>query len=232
MSWQLAATLEGVTNEQVYSVHGDAELVARAGHLFESVQSEFLCAARDLTTWDRPALGAVLRRHLRASAGNGFAVRKLFSPLALMDEAAREHLRKKRCPNTQVRVSGSQLPHETMIIDRRAMILAGRRTPTGRVYTVTTSKDLVEGVRALFDAVWDTALALETCLLGAVSRLDDESGAILRSLAAGLTDEAGAKRLGISVRTYRRRVAQLMTALDASSRFQAGLRAAELGLPR
>ena len=32
------------------------------------------------------------------------------------------------------------------------------------------------------------------------------------------------------VRTYRRRVAELMTALGAESRFQAGVRARELGL--
>jgi DNA-binding NarL/FixJ family response regulator len=34
----------------------------------------------------------------------------------------------------------------------------------------------------------------------------------------------------LSLRTYRRRVAELMTALGATSRFQAGARAHELGL--
>jgi len=33
-----------------------------------------------------------------------------------------------------------------------------------------------------------------------------------------------------SLRTYRRRVAELMAALEAGSRFQAGVRAGELGL--
>ncbi len=40
------------------------------------------------------------------------------------------------------------------------------------------------------------------------------------------------RRLGTSLRTYRRRVAELMTALEAGSRFQAGVRAGELGLAR
>jgi hypothetical protein len=36
----------------------------------------------------------------------------------------------------------------------------------------------------------------------------------------------------VSLRTYRRRVADLMTVLDGDSRFQAGLHAGELGLAR
>jgi hypothetical protein len=35
----------------------------------------------------------------------------------------------------------------------------------------------------------------------------------------------------MSVRTYRRRVAELMVVLGADSRFQAGVRAKALGLP-
>jgi len=45
-----------------------------------------------------------------------------------------------------------------------------------------------------------------------------------------LTDEAAARQLGTSLRTYRRRVAELMATLQAGSRFQAGVRAGELGL--
>ncbi|NEE20393.1 response regulator transcription factor, partial [Streptomyces sp. SID7499] len=44
------------------------------------------------------------------------------------------------------------------------------------------------------------------------------------------TDEVAARELTVSVRTYRRYVAEIMTLLDATSRFQAGVRAAELGL--
>ncbi|MGW0593258.1 hypothetical protein [Streptosporangium sp. NPDC002607] len=55
---------------------------------------------------------------------------------------------------------------------------------------------------------------------------------ILEALGSGLTDESAAKRLGVSLRTYRRRVAELMAKLEADSRFQAGLRAGRLGLSR
>ena len=48
-------------------------------------------------------------------------------------------------------------------------------------------------------------------------------------MAAGVTDEAAANRLGVSLRTVRRRVADLMERLDASSRFEAGLKAGRRG---
>ncbi|KQX50154.1 MULTISPECIES: response regulator transcription factor [unclassified Streptomyces] len=215
-------------NEAVFSVRGDAELTARAGHLFTSARTEFLCAARDLRTWSQPESRAAVRHRMHA----GFTVRKLLSPVALADEEARAHLRLVRSKGALVRISPSPLPHETIIIDRRVMILAGQETPTGRAYTVTTSENLVDGVRSLFQAVWEAAVDLETYLHSDVPHLDADGRVILRALGSGLTDASAAKRLGVSLRTYRRRVAELMTTLEADSRFQAGLRAGELGLPR
>ncbi|MCE6995147.1 LuxR C-terminal-related transcriptional regulator [Saccharothrix sp. S26] len=53
---------------------------------------------------------------------------------------------------------------------------------------------------------------------------------VLRLLAEGLTDDAVANRIGVSVRTVRNDVASAMAGMDARSRFQAGVRAAQLGL--
>jgi DNA-binding NarL/FixJ family response regulator len=75
-------------------------------------------------------------------------------------------------------------------------------------------------------------VGLDTYLSSNVPHLDADGRVILEALGSGLTDEAAAKRIGVSLRTYRRRVAELMARLEAGSRFQAGLRAGELGLPR
>ncbi|MEV5986352.1 DNA-binding response regulator [Streptomyces sp. NPDC052051] len=219
-------------SEEVFSVRGDAELIARAGHLFESAQTEFLCAARDLKTWSQPEARAAIRNRMRATDSSDFTSRKLLSPVALADEEARAHLRLVQRKGALVRISGSPLPHETILIDRRVMILAGRETPTGREYTVTTSQTLVDGVHSLIRAIWDTALDPDTYLRSNVPHLDADGRMTLEALGSGLTDESAAKRLGVSLRTYRRRVAALMANLEADSRFQAGLRAGELGLPR
>ncbi|GAA2486119.1 hypothetical protein [Winogradskya humida] len=214
---------------QVFSVRGDAELIARAGHLFRSAQTEFLCATRDLRTWLRPEARDAVPERMRAT---GLVVDKLLSPLALIDEKTRDHLRLVRGAGARVRISGAQLPQETIIIDRRVMILAGADGPGPREYTVTTSHNLVDGVRSLFRTIWDTAADMDTYLRGEVPHLDSDARLVLDALGSGLTDESASRRLGISLRTYRRRVADLMTALDAGSRFQAGLRAGELGLTR
>ncbi|WP_238430957.1 LuxR C-terminal-related transcriptional regulator [Frankia nepalensis] len=52
---------------------------------------------------------------------------------------------------------------------------------------------------------------------------------LLRLLADGAKDEAAARSLGVSVRTVRRMVADLMRRLDARSRFQAGILAKHRG---
>ncbi|MEU6662021.1 DNA-binding response regulator [Streptomyces sp. NPDC046821] len=214
-------------SEQVFSVHGDAELIARAGHLFESARTEFLCAARDLRTWSQPQARAAIRQRIRATDSSGLTPRKLLSPLALADEEARAHLRLVQSKGALIRISGSPLPHETIIIDRRVMILAGEESPTGREYTVTTSQVLVDGVQSLFQAVWDASLDFDTYLRRDVPHLDADDRVILEALGSGLTDASAARRLGLSLRTYRRRVADLMAKLEAHSRFQAGLRAGE-----
>ena len=49
-------------------------------------------------------------------------------------------------------------------------------------------------------------------------------------MAAGLTDDAIGRRLGLSDRSVRRIVSQLMLRLGADSRFQAGVHAVQLDL--
>jgi DNA-binding NarL/FixJ family response regulator len=222
-----------VADDQTSTVRGDAELIARAGHVFDAVREEFICAARDLATWSQPeARSAVARRVLAHGADGGFTVRKLMSPLVLADEAQRAHLLRLDAAGSQVRISSAPLPHETIILDRRVAILAGQPSPLGREYTVTTSPVLVGGVYSLFTAAWEAATDLGAYLRGEVPELAPEAREILRALGTGLTDEAAARWLGTSLRTYRRRVAELMAALEAGSRFQAGVRAGELGLAR
>jgi DNA-binding NarL/FixJ family response regulator len=126
-------------------------------------------------------------------------------------------------------VSNLRLPAFWPIPNRYANVPASRRR-SAREYTVTTSPALVGGVYSLFTAAWEAATDLGSYLRGDVPDLAPEAREILRALGAGLTDEAAARRLGTSLRTYRRRVAEPMAALEDGSRFQAGVRAGELGL--
>ncbi|MFF8320357.1 DNA-binding response regulator [Streptomyces bobili] len=220
---------------EIVTIRGDLELLTRTAHLLSSVREEFVCAARDLDTWSRPgARQAMATRAGHTQQGQqgqqGHQVRKLLSPAALADEHSRAHLRELVDQGALVRIASAPLPHETIVIDRRLAILAGLDGPGGREYTLTTAPTLVGGVYALFDAAWETATDLKAFLRGEQPRLDAAGRTVLRALGSGATDEKAARELGMSLRTYRRRVAELLTTLDADSRFQAGIRAGELGL--
>lgn len=56
-----------------------------------------------------------------------------------------------------------------------------------------------------------------------------EDARLLALLTTGMPDRSIAKQLGLSYRTYQRRLRALMAALGAHTRFQAGLRAAARG---
>lgn len=215
-------------SDQVIKVRGEDALAARAGHLFSDVKQEFICAATDMNTWSQPGARASIAGRMQSTIRAGLVVRKLYTSVALADDVQRTHLLQLLTVGAQVRICDAGLPHETIIIDRRVMLLAGPGVPGDREFTVTTSPALIDGVHALFDATWEGAVPLAD--RPDLPMLDADVRAILRTLSAGLTDEAAARRMGISLRTYRRRVAELMKVLDSDSRFQAGLRAGELGL--
>ena len=214
------------------TVRGEEQLAALAGHLFTGVTTEFICAATDLNTWSRPRARAEISQEMRSAVAGGLAMRKLYSPAALADEEQRLHLLDLAAAGAQVRICTAPLPYETIIIDRRIVILAGGTVAGEREFTVTTSPALVAGVRALFQATWDGADDLSAYLRRDPPEIGRQGREILRALAAGLTDEAASRRLEMSLRTYRRRVAELMRLLESESRFQAGVQAGELGLTR
>jgi DNA-binding CsgD family transcriptional regulator len=89
---------------------------------------------------------------------------------------------------------------------------------------------LISFLCALFDQFWVSALPFTTDGPGYQNVSDDLRRSILELLAQGLKDEVVARRLGMSVRTCRRHIATLMQELGAESRFEAGVKAAQLGL--
>lgn len=89
----------------------------------------------------------------------------------------------------------------------------------------------VQVLRAMADSLWKAGAPMPDLVPSAPAAVPRErQEQVLRLLADGLTDAMVARRLGVSVRTVRTDVATTMEALQACSRFQAGARAAQLGL--
>jgi DNA-binding CsgD family transcriptional regulator len=84
---------------------------------------------------------------------------------------------------------------------------------------------LVAALTLLFELYWDRSVALPE-LLGNRS---ERRTFLLRQLASGAKDEQIARTLGLSLRTVRRRVADLLIELGVDTRFQAGAEAVRRG---
>lgn len=91
---------------------------------------------------------------------------------------------------------------------------------------------LLTSIVTLFDLLWGRAIPLDgpDAQREDAWRISEDDAALLRLLAAGLKDQAIARHLGIGLRTVVRRIGNLSRALDAETRFQAGLQAARRGL--
>lgn len=129
----------------------------------------------------------------------------------------------------QVRTS-PLLPPRMLIVDSVAALVPVDPADTRAGAVEVTAPGCVAALTALFEYAWEDASPLAQqaapCDDDALSPADQ---ALVRLLARGLTDEAAAKRLGVSLRTERRMAAGLMKRLDATSRFAAGARAAARG---
>lgn len=122
------------------------------------------------------------------------------------------------------------VPQRMVIVDRRQALVPIDPANTRKGALHVTEPGIVKALVDLFELAWATAVPL-----GAVHERDPETGLneaekeLLRLLASGLTDEAASRRLGVSLRTVRRMMASIMERLEASSRFEAGLKAAQRG---
>ncbi len=131
----------------------------------------------------------------------------------------------------EVRTAPS-LSTRMIITDHRLALVALDDQDSSLGALVVSGRGLIAALEALFESVWDRAEPLggeEKHEDDALTRQQQET---LRLLARGYTDEAIAKRLGVSPRTARRIATGLLGHLDARSRFQAGVHAAQLGYLR
>lgn len=128
--------------------------------------------------------------------------------------------------------TATSLPIRLMIMDRSVAIVPTESENSAAGALELTANGTLTALCALFESIWENGVPLGT---PGRDRDRDQRGLTpqeaeaLRMLGQGATDEAVAKRLGVSPRTARRIAADLMELLDARSRFQAGTRAVARG---
>lgn len=216
------------TGEAVTVVRGEQELLERTMHLFAAA-TDIACAANDLATWAGTQTSDELNAMVRERRWGDVRIRKIYRSAVLLDPVAAHGLARDRDRHgASTRITTEEI-NETIILDRRLVILAGDVSAGRRSYSVITQPETVQGVTSLFEAAWRSATELDVYDTR-IAEIRQLAPQVLDLLGQGVKDEAAARTLGLGVRTYRRRVAELMDALGAGSRFQAGVRARELGL--
>ncbi|MQS12970.1 LuxR family transcriptional regulator [Streptomyces kaniharaensis] len=217
--------------QQIATVDGGyGPVLSTAANLIRgAVRSIDIVHARMPRTEEQePGLDEFAERELIYAAAESIAVRLLATPAMIDEDFVREQLAKER--PVAIRVARVP-PLQALIVDGTTALVVAE-SATGVRASVIREPKVVYTLGSLYESVWRNAVpAGERIVFGDRDRAA-LAQQILSALRAGVTDEVAARELTVSVRTYRRHVAEIMTMLGAQSRFQAGVRAAELGLLR
>ncbi|MFI6149300.1 LuxR C-terminal-related transcriptional regulator [Streptomyces sp. NPDC051109] len=164
----------------------------------------------------------------RAMLARGVRLRTLYHHTARFNGPSQAYVAAASALGGQYRTA-HELFGRLIVFDREVAFIPVRDGSWGAV--VIREPSTVAYLCEVFEQTWDRATPFADAAdqgLEEVSREIDET--IVRLLAAGLKDEAIARRLGMSLRTARRHIADIMEELGAASRFQAGAQAAAQGL--
>lgn len=125
--------------------------------------------------------------------------------------------------------TAATIPMSGLVVDGATLAVpADRASCTG--VSVLRLGAAVTAMTELFDRIWHIAIPLgQSAPVDHVTGLSPREREVLRVLSDGGTDESAAAKLGVSARTIRRMVSDVMGRLGARSRFQAGIKAAERG---
>jgi DNA-binding Lrp family transcriptional regulator len=162
--------------------------------------------------------------------------RAIYAPEGLSLPGRLGQLRTWQEAGEQARVH-PRVPLKLVVADRVLALLPLTSDGRGADHTAIIVRpcSLLTALGMLFDTLWAQSLPVGrgpapdggTPLEAQPMQLADTD--LVRLLTAGFKDEAIARQLGVSLRTVRRRIGQLMKDNGATSRFQLGLLAARRG---
>lgn len=231
----LAALLHRIDGDhttlpQTASDSVDALLVASPVEFRRSWRHAVSQAAEIVTFAASPTLShshrEVLMADLLLALEQECSVRKICAVAVTGVTATEDMLTRLEARKAQIRVT-KRLPADMAVVDGRTAFLFDGSNGNYQGGLVVRAHSVVSSLTALFEVAWREARCRSV-----VQPQEEErrlGRAVIASLAAGLKDDAAARKLGISVRTYRRYVSDIMRSLDCDSRFQAGVKASRLG---
>ncbi|MEO3808030.1 helix-turn-helix domain-containing protein [Sphaerisporangium sp. B11E5] len=191
-------------------------------------------AKEEVLTFDRPPYVLDYRNPLEGGRlRDGVRYRAVYAPEAFQHAGALEELENQLKAGEEARVLPG-LPFKMVVVDRRLAIMPLHQDAPLTRSVLIRGSTVVVALAELFDRLWAEAVPMfpeihENTPAGPEDRLTPDRR-LLALLSAGLKDDAIARQLGMSPRSLRRRLRDLLDDLDAETRFQAGAQAARRGL--
>ncbi|MFF9341542.1 MULTISPECIES: LuxR C-terminal-related transcriptional regulator [unclassified Streptomyces] len=165
----------------------------------------------------------------RRALARGIEMCSVYQDSARNDPATLAYARWLTEQGGQVRTS-PLLPPRLLVFDRTVAVVPIDPGNSRMGALCTRAPGIVASLVTLFEQTWQAAVPLGADRPRATEERPSAAELeLLRLLASGMTDEAAGKRLGVSLRTVRRQMSALMERLHATSRFEAGLKAAREG---
>ncbi|MET7934225.1 hypothetical protein [Streptomyces sp. NPDC005322] len=171
---------------------------------------------------------ARLVARLGRAVARGVDVR-LLGRVGLVEERYLLKSLEKYAAGVDVRLVGAPL-HEMVLADGSVSVVWSGSGASPNEAVLVRAPAVLRNLGTLFTVSWNGSAALADHRRLSGRTRSAMARRILLALSSGRTDEAAARDIGMSVRTYRRNVAEITRELGANSRFQAGARAMELGL--
>jgi DNA-binding CsgD family transcriptional regulator len=166
-----------------------------------------------------------VNRRTRELLGAGVFRQQTIYPIDIMEtKTGRAWVRAWADAGEQQRLSLVP-PTDFVVFDQDAVVASAVWGDPAADYVLIRDPMLVAAFTALFDRSFLRALPMAP-----EGAPDPAEGQLMRLLALGLKDESIARYLGCSLRTVRRRVAQLMERHGVQTRFQLGVAATRAGL--
>jgi DNA-binding CsgD family transcriptional regulator/sugar-specific transcriptional regulator TrmB len=213
-------------DSEIQRLPGIDTVISRLEQLTEAARTEILGITPGSAQTDAGLAAA--RRNDTRLLERGVAIREIVQDACRHDPATAAHNRWLIGAGGQVRTA-PVLPPRMVLIDARIAIVPLDTADSRKGALQVTEPGIVGTLRALFDQVWDCATPLGAGPATGRHGLTARERELLKLLASGLTDEAAAVRLAVSDRTVRRVMNDLCERLDAASRFEAGVKAAQAG---
>jgi hypothetical protein len=131
----------------------------------------------------------------------------------------------------EIRVAGGDAPPANLVADLlitdRQLAMTVLLSRDGQLRSDIVGEPSVIGIlRTVWEVLWAHSVPLESAIRLRGLLQDEAKASILELLESGAKDETIARALGVSLRTCRRHIAEVLATADAVSRFQAGSRLA------